>query len=193
MAERPLISLTMIVKNEAANLPRVLASAQSIADELIVVDTGSTDRTVEVARALGAKVAFFKWIDDFSAARNFAIEQATGEWILILDGDESRSSRRPASSAREVEVAGCRGHFLRVPIKSPHGSGVGFTVFGSRRLFRNVPEIRWHHPVHEMLFHGSLEDAPGVELGSEALVIDTPATPTTPTAPARRRATATCA
>lgn len=172
MAARPLISLTMIVKNEEANLPRVLASAQGIADEIVVVDTGSTDRTVEVARALGAKVSFFKWVDDFSAARNFALEQATGEWVLILDGDDVAVETTPGDFRREVEKLADHVQFMRVPIKSPHAGGAGFTIFGSRRLLRNVPEIRWHHPVHEMLFHSSLESSPGVEVGSDALVIE---------------------
>src|SRR5262245_57509130 len=86
--ERPLLSLTMIVRNEEESLDRCLASARGLADELIVVDTGSTDRTVEIARAHGASVHHFKWCDDFAAARNVALRHATGQWCLHLDADE---------------------------------------------------------------------------------------------------------
>src|SRR5262245_58295328 len=78
--ERPLLSLTMIVRNEEEHLDRCLASVREVADELIVVDTGSTDRTVEIARAHGARVYFFELCDDFAAARNVALRHATGHW-----------------------------------------------------------------------------------------------------------------
>ena len=73
------VSLTMIVKNEEENLPRCLASVEGVFDEIIVVDTGSTDRTKEIAREFGAKVFDFEWIDSFAAARNEALSQATGD------------------------------------------------------------------------------------------------------------------
>lgn len=81
----------MIVKNEARCLARCLASIRAVADEIIVADTGSTDGTPEVARRFGAKVLPFKWINDFAAARNFALDQACGDWILVLDADEHAS------------------------------------------------------------------------------------------------------
>ena len=82
------ISACVIAKNEAANLGRWLASVQPIADEMIVVDTGSTDATADIARQGGARVYAFAWCDDFSAAKNFALDQATGDWVLFLDADE---------------------------------------------------------------------------------------------------------
>ena len=86
----PMIRLSqcMIVKNEEKNIERALGWAKSVAFEQIVVDTGSTDRTVEIAEKMGAKVYHFAWINDFSAAKNYAIEQATGNWIAFLDADE---------------------------------------------------------------------------------------------------------
>ena len=72
------VSLTMIVKDEQENLPRCLASIAGIFDEIIVVDTGSTDRTREIAREFGAKVFDFVWVDSFAAARNEALAHATG-------------------------------------------------------------------------------------------------------------------
>ncbi len=78
----------MIAKNEERNLPRALASLRGVADEIIVTDTGSTDRTSEIARELGARVAQFDWVDDFSAAHNYCNSLATCDWLFMLDCDE---------------------------------------------------------------------------------------------------------
>ena len=82
------INLVMIVKNEERSLKRCLQAARPLVDEMIVVDTGSTDRTMELAREMGAKVYEFTWIQDFSAARNFALDQSDADWNLVLDADE---------------------------------------------------------------------------------------------------------
>ena len=82
------LSQCMIVKNEEKNIERALSWGKSFMWEQIVVDTGSTDRTVEIARRLGAKVYHFEWIDDFAAAKNYAVSQAQGDWIVFLDADE---------------------------------------------------------------------------------------------------------
>jgi glycosyltransferase involved in cell wall biosynthesis len=82
------ISLCMIVKNEEKNLPACLTSLKPVVDEIIIVDTGSTDRTVDIATVFGARVLSFAWNDNFSAARNFALAAARGNWILVMDADE---------------------------------------------------------------------------------------------------------
>lgn len=82
------LSLTMIVKNEEKFIERCLNSVKNIVAEMIVVDTGSTDRTTEIAEACGAKVFDYKWNDNFADARNFALQQSTGDWNLVLDADE---------------------------------------------------------------------------------------------------------
>jgi glycosyltransferase involved in cell wall biosynthesis len=84
----PKLSLAMIVKNESRCLARCLQSVKGIVHEMIVADTGSTDDTVKIAREFGAKISHFDWVGDFAAARNFAIDQAAGDWILVLDADE---------------------------------------------------------------------------------------------------------
>ena len=87
--ERPSrVSLCMIVKNEEANLAACLQPVAKLFDEIIVVDTGSTDRTKECARRFGAKVFDFIWVDSFAAARNESLRHATGHWILWLDADD---------------------------------------------------------------------------------------------------------
>jgi glycosyltransferase involved in cell wall biosynthesis len=85
------LSLVLIAKNEARCLARCLKSVRAIVDEIIVTDTGSTDDTVKIAGECGAKISHFDWINDFAAARNFALAQAAGEWLLVLDADESAS------------------------------------------------------------------------------------------------------
>ncbi|NMM61965.1 glycosyltransferase family 2 protein [Clostridium sp. P21] len=82
------ISLCMIVKDEEENLPRCLESVKDIVDEMIIVDTGSTDKTVEIAKSYDAKIYYFKWCNNFSAARNESLKYATKDWILIMDADD---------------------------------------------------------------------------------------------------------
>src|SRR3989344_859109 len=94
---KPTITLCMITKNEEKSLADCLNSAKDVIDEIIIVDTGSTDKTKEIAKKfcdmrtrsqLTAKIYDFKWIDDFSAARNESLKYATKDWILVLDADE---------------------------------------------------------------------------------------------------------
>ena len=96
MNQNIIISLVMIVKNEENHLERCLKSVASLVDEIIIVDTGSTDGTKEIAQKFEAKIYDFKWCNDFSKARNYALSKATGEYCLVLDADEyiSRASRK---------------------------------------------------------------------------------------------------
>lgn len=82
------ISLVMIVKNEEKVLARCLESVKELVDEMVIVDTGSKDRTIEIAKSFGAKIYHYQWQNDFGAARNFALDQATTKWRLVLDADE---------------------------------------------------------------------------------------------------------
>lgn len=82
------ISQCMIVKNEEKNIERALSWGRDVVWEQIVVDTGSTDHTVEIAKRMGARLFHFDWIDDFATAKNYAIEKAGGDWIAFLDADE---------------------------------------------------------------------------------------------------------
>jgi len=82
------LTISLIVRNEEHSLGRCLDSVQGLADEIVVVDTGSTDGTREVAAGRGARVFDFPWCDDFAAARNETLRHATGRWVLWLDADE---------------------------------------------------------------------------------------------------------
>ena len=98
------LSQCMIVKDEEQNIQRALSWGKGIVCEQIVVDTGSTDRTVEIAEALGARVFHFSWNNDFSAAKNFAIEQAGGNWIAFLDADEYYSDEDAKKISRQINL-----------------------------------------------------------------------------------------
>src|SRR3989338_6646287 len=82
------ISLCMIAKNEEKHIEECLNSVKDIVDEIIIVDTGRTDKTKQIGKKFNAKIFDFKWVDDFSAARNKSLKHATKDWILVLDADE---------------------------------------------------------------------------------------------------------
>jgi glycosyltransferase involved in cell wall biosynthesis len=145
------LSLCMIVKNEEQNLPRCLDSVRDVADEIVVVDTGSTDRTVDIAAAYGARVFHHAWQNDFAEARNVSLDQATGKWILIMDADEEME---PASRARcQAALAQASTDSLFVVVRSflPPGSALAFDDFLQVRFFRCRPEFRYENNVHEQI------------------------------------------
>ena len=84
----PLLSAAMIVRNEERHLPGCLASLEGVVDEIVVVDTGSTDGTVAIATSHGARVFHHPWADDFSTPRNVSLDHARGRWVLLIDADE---------------------------------------------------------------------------------------------------------
>ena len=149
------ISACAIVKNEERNLPQWLACVRSLADELVVVDTGSTDRTVELARAAGAKLFSFAWRDDFAAAKNFALQKARGSWIVFLDADEYFSAedipkvkKYIRQFDKERDVAGMICPWVNIDIDR---GGVFLSESVQLRVFRRHPDIRYHGRIHEML------------------------------------------
>ena len=151
------ISQCMIVKNEEKNIEMALGWAKPVAYEQIVVDTGSTDRTVELAKQMGAKVYNFKWINDFGAAKNYAIEQATGNWIAFLDADEYFSpedANKLIAKLKEIEEnPDTQGNttVLRMPWVQLNDQGEIFAIYKQSRIFRNLKEIRYKGKIHESL------------------------------------------
>lgn len=146
------LSVCMIVRDEEKDLPRCLESIQGIADELIVVDTGSVDNTKAIAKSYGAKVYDFEWVDDFSKARNYSLEKATGDWILILDGDDE-FERRDAGLLKELinkpDAADIYIFNTICYIGNKAGADRIFNV--NIRLFRNIPEFRYQGRIHESI------------------------------------------
>jgi tetratricopeptide (TPR) repeat protein len=150
-------TLVMIVKNEESNLGDCLATAADLVDEIVVVDTGSTDRTKEIAARYGARVFDFTWIDDFAAARNASLEHATGDWIFWLDADdrldeENRARLKALLAGLTDEKAG---YFMKYWCPA-NGPKAGTVVFDHLRLFRNDPAARWEYRIHEQI-HSTLE------------------------------------
>ncbi len=144
------ISLTMIVKNEASTLARCLASVRDLVDEIIVVDTGSSDNTKDIARQYDARVFDLPWPDSFAAARNESLRHASGQWLLWLDADEyfddaNRDKLRQLISGLPDENTA---YVMRQRSASANGSA---TLVGQVRLFRNHPAIRWDYRVHEQI------------------------------------------
>jgi GT2 family glycosyltransferase len=152
---RAKISLTMIVRDEEKNLLNCLESVRGIFDEIVVVDTGSTDRTVEIARSFGANVFDFVWVDSFSTARNGALSHATGDFAFWLDADDVVE---PAEREKLRELLGRlrtgdqAAYVVRCACDpSPDGTG-GDTVVDHIRLFPLRDDARWTYRVHEQIF-----------------------------------------
>ena len=150
---KPRLSVCMIVKNEERFLGQCLASVKDIADELIVIDTGSTDRTVEIAREHGAQVGYFEWCNDFAAARNASISPATGDWILFLDADEELSPAEKQNLPALVNSDNVA--LIRLPLINTHQGQVSKSILP--RLFRNIPAIQFQGCVHEGVYTALLK------------------------------------
>lgn len=167
---QPTLSLCMIVKNEAHNLPACLESLDGLPTEIIIVDTGSTDDTVEVARRYGAQVYHFPWIGDFAAARNESLRPATGEWIMWFDAD-FRLAPGHADRIRAALVSGKADAFL-VNVRSLPAEGLAgqseWTLLAL--LFRNRPGIQFEGAVHEQILPSLL--AAGLALARTDIVVD---------------------
>lgn len=163
------LSVCLIAKNEEANLPRCLASLRTLADEIIVVDTGSKDRTREIARLFGAKVFDFPWNGNFSDARNESLAHASCRWILVLDADEVLSpldhARLKALLAEKSKTPNAlaivtRNYMLQVnrekwqpndgryPLEEAAGGWVPSTKV---RIFSNRMGIEFENPIHEIV------------------------------------------
>ena len=152
------ITLCMMVKNEEKFLPGCLESVKGLVDEIIIVDTGSTDATMEIARRYDAKIYEHPWQNDFSLHRNQSIGCATGDWILILDADEELMP----SEHREIRAATARKDIdsIAMVVYNKISSGrVGF--LNSRRLFRNNMGFKYEGIVHNQL------KGPGKTLGTK--------------------------
>nr|WP_319487278.1 glycosyltransferase [uncultured Caproiciproducens sp.] len=151
MSHKRNVSLCMIVKNEEKFIEKCLTSVQDIVNEIIVVDTGSTDKTVEIAKKFGAKIYFFEWNDNFSDARNFSIGKATGKWILLMDADEvfEKSGREAFMDyIQNSKAHGC--HFTIINYIGNGKSG-RYTLHNALRLLRNNGLYRFQGRIQEQV------------------------------------------
>ncbi len=139
----------MIVKNEEEDLPTCLSSIKDIADEIIVVDTGSNDSTIEIAKKFGAKVFETEWKDDFSLARNFSLTKATGDWILWMDADNyiEKNSIDKINSIKNITPD----HIIALKeINKTHGD-VGGQELMQLRVFPRRDDIYFSNKIHEQI------------------------------------------
>lgn len=143
------LSLCLIAKNESFNLPRLLNSARQCADEIIVVDTGSTDNTVSIAESLGAKVFSYKWRDDFADAKNEALRQATCGWVLALDADMEIEKGQAQKIRAAAESRASQAFYLN--IRSARADGVTVETVAHPWLFENHHDVKFEGKVHEAI------------------------------------------
>ncbi|MGD1076186.1 MAG: glycosyltransferase, partial [Thermodesulfovibrionales bacterium] len=184
--KRGTLSVCMIVKNEEQHIARSLHSLSPVADEFIVVDTGSMDKTADVARIFGAKVFDFTWTGNFAEARNFSLAQASGRWVLVHDADEVLSLRdhtalraillretpRPKAYSvitRNYTMNQPEGWIANVGEYPEEEAGTGWVPTTKVRLFVNDPRIRFEGHVHECVEPSLL--AAGVEIKNCAIPI----------------------
>ncbi|WP_448562521.1 tetratricopeptide repeat protein [Trichothermofontia sp.] len=141
------LSLCMIVKDEAANLPRCLESVQGVVDEMVILDTGSSDATIAIATAYGAKVDRIEWPNDFAAARNQSLARATGDWILVLDADESLV---PEVIPTLQAAMSAENHLLVNLVRQEVGALQSPYSLVSR-LFRRRSDLQFQRAYHELI------------------------------------------
>lgn len=153
-----LISLCLITKNEEHCLAACLASACPVVDEIILVDTGSEDKTLMIAAEYGARIFDFTWIDDFSAARNYAINQACGNWILVLDADEKLTAVTRSEILQFIALNPAEGYYFN--ILSYIGRDRQIAQDRVVRLFKNAPQYRFEGAIHEQVAGSILSHKP---------------------------------
>lgn len=141
------LSLCMIVKNEAAILPKCLSSVVNVVNEIVVLDTGSQDGTPHIARQFGAEVYDFVWCNDFSIARNTALKYVTGDWVLVLDADETLT---PGIVPHLKNAIASEEYLLVNLVRQEVGAEQSPYSLVSR-LFRNHPAIRFERPYHALV------------------------------------------
>ncbi len=161
MTTNETISACLIAKNEAVLLPDCLSSLKGRVDEIVIVDTGSSDNTIELARAAGAVVLHRPWDDDFSAPRNMGLDAATSDWILYIDADERLTA--PGTGSIASLLPGHEASAARLCLQPK----VGSTSYSELRLFRNDARIRFRQIMHERVVEAVREvcEADGTVVG----------------------------
>jgi glycosyltransferase involved in cell wall biosynthesis len=147
-AEKLQISACLIVKNEEADLDRCLASLHPYLRQIVVVDTGSTDNTVQIAEKYGATIGHFPWTGDFAAARNQSLKLAEEPWILVIDADECMTPESVPLLERILTLIDILAVEVVVNNLDDNGEGRPMKIV---RLFRNMPALRFERAIHETI------------------------------------------
>lgn len=151
MAEALKISACYIVKNEAKNLAKSIKSLKNQVNEIVVVDTGSTDNTITVARKLGARVYSFPWQDDFGKARNFALSKAKGDWLVLLDADEYFTAKTAGNIRQVIRQAKQIDGILVQLVNFDVNKAEVQNYFNALRIVRKQAGLHYEGMIHEEL------------------------------------------
>lgn len=170
MNTKETVSLIMIVKDEEDCLLEAIQSVRNLTDEIVVIDTGSTDSTPQLALTAGARLFHLPWSEDFSVARNFALKQASSNWVLVLDADEVLESVNPETFYELLNDVQVEGYFLR--IKNILGPTLGESHDQVVRLFRNKPIYQFEGAIHEQVAPSILRANNGSGLTSAPLTLN---------------------
>lgn len=164
------ITLCMIVKDEEERLEACLASVAEYVDEMIVVDTGSIDNTMRIARQFGARIIQVPWENDFAKARNAGLEQATKRWVLCLDADERLTPVPSGYLSYLIAQEDVHGYYVHIKSFIGQSSDGEYMTDEACRLFRNDRRIRFTRPIHEQVVP-SLLAMPGATLLRSKLTV----------------------
>lgn len=170
MKKEVTVSLCMIARDEEELIQSCLESVSYLVDEMVVVDTGSRDRTAKLAAAAGARVFDLAWTGDFALARNHALEQAVFDWILVLDADEVLESVSREDFKRLLDAPEVEGYFVNV--RNYLGEGQETAWDQVVRLFRNKPAYRFAGAIHEQVAPSILKANGGTGLATAPLTIN---------------------
>lgn len=154
------ISACVITKNEEENIKTCLESVKEVANEIIVVDTGSEDKTVEISKSFGAKVYQYEWDNNFANARNYALSKANGDWIIFLDADEYFTAKS-IKVLKDVIRKAIEGKFEFIFVLLMNYDKIKKSYVNSVpviRIFRNHPDIRYIGAIHERITHMNAKD-----------------------------------
>lgn len=146
---RPSLALCMIVKNEEAHLPRLFENFKDIFDEIHITDTGSIDKTVEIATKLGAQVHHFEWCNDFAAARNYSFSHAKTDFIMWLDADDELINIDAFKSFRDNIMDISDFWIAKYDYTSDASTGKSLCSFVRERVVRRSKQMSWAYPIHE--------------------------------------------
>lgn len=165
MENKPSVSLCMIVKNEESCLEKCLASMQDLVSEIIIVDTGSTDGTIEIAQKYHAVVETYKWQNDFSKARNYSLSLATQEWILVLDADEYLRESDRELFRKALEKKDVDSYYIKTLSFTQKNNSHSCVINLNHRLFRRSKGFYYTGAIHEQLVTKQVVNSQLSEIG----------------------------
>ncbi|MDR0518048.1 MAG: glycosyltransferase [Fibromonadaceae bacterium] len=149
--KRPLLSLCMIVKNEENNIGDCLKSVQGLADEIVITDTGSSDKTIEIAKSFGARIEHYEWTKDFSAARNYSFSKSACRWIIWLDADDRLPQKTVQELRKQLESEKIPCRVFSLVVCNSADEGKTGSRFSQIRVFPNKEQIKFEGRVHEQI------------------------------------------